>query len=344
MRSWLPALGVFIILGVAGRAVQSVAETAGNPSRRSGLNAHESQAGASLLGQFRTNASAWLWLKADLYLHNGVETRPMTDAEAAAGEESIRDGDGWHESVGDPSRLVTTVPDARRDFRGILGSLERETQAFRDLQGHTHREASESLPLFRLMTWLDPGFVPGWTTGAMILAGEPKGTDLAIRFLTEGLASNPQSIAIRVDLARLHLAARGDARTAIRILERGAALADADWKSLDEDDREAVVDCFRWLALALREAGRIEAAGEAAERGLAYSRNDPVLSRLARPPAAIWTTGSQLEWYASNGIPPPPALAVPDPKEAAKPQPVKPDSLTEDAPGHRHSTDCDHGH
>src|SRR5688500_7510109 len=55
------------------------------PEAPAGLDAHETNASASLLGQFRSSASAWLWLRTDLYLHNGVEMRPMTEWEKKSG-------------------------------------------------------------------------------------------------------------------------------------------------------------------------------------------------------------------------------------------------------------------
>ena len=58
-----------------------------NPSiQGAGLEAGEQAAGASLLGQFRSSASSSLYQRTDLYLHGGVELRPMTEGEKQAGK------------------------------------------------------------------------------------------------------------------------------------------------------------------------------------------------------------------------------------------------------------------
>jgi hypothetical protein len=166
----LPALAIGAAIA-AGVAIQSVAPEVNPPNRPAGLNAHDEAAGASLLGQFRTSAAAWLYLRADLYLHNGVEMRPLTEAEIKSG----RVGVGVHEDEqqlhGDEMNMVTVVPGREQDFRGIFGDIERATNAYKDMTAHKHNDPMDSLPLFRLMTYVDPQFIPGWTTGATIMAG-----------------------------------------------------------------------------------------------------------------------------------------------------------------------------
>ena len=41
--------------------------------------------------------------------------------------------------------------------------------AYQAMANHKHNDPTAAMPMFRLMTWLDPTFVPGWTTGANIL-------------------------------------------------------------------------------------------------------------------------------------------------------------------------------
>ena len=71
--------------------------------------------------------------------------------------------------MGDDS-VVTAIPSPDRDFRGWMGDLERETGTYRDMHNHTHNEPEQAIPLFRLMTWIDPNFcflkykVGDWTT------------------------------------------------------------------------------------------------------------------------------------------------------------------------------------
>lgn len=254
-----------------------------------GLEAHESQAGATLLGQFRTNISSWLWLKTDLYLHNGVEMRPQTQAEIDAGEQAVKDGDGWHEAIGDKERLVTSIPGANHDFRGVFGDIDREINAYTNMEGHVHNSTETALPLFRLMTWIDPHFSAGWTTGAMAIFGShrPDSVDRAIDFLREGWQANPRSIAIRGDLARLLALRKGETDEAIRILESATNDAWDRRLELSEEERDGAIDCYRWLALLLADRGRIEASKQVASAGLKVALDDPVLERLSHPIPAL---------------------------------------------------------
>jgi hypothetical protein len=269
------------------------------PSKPAGLDAHETHGASSLLGQFRTSTSSWLWLRTDLYLHNGVEMRRLTDHEIQRGHEGVGGHDDGHEQLHDDSQIVTVIPGAERDFRGIFGDLERITKAYKDMKGHAHNDPETALPLFRLMTAIDPQFIPGWITGGMVIARKrtEEGTTKALEYLQSGLDQNPESLAIRSEMARLLITRRSDFNRAIILLEDAVALGWEHRDHLSEDEQEAVVDCFRWLSMALREVGKQERSQEVAAWGLEMVPDDGVLKRLANPAPSLWSAEDQKEWY-----------------------------------------------
>ncbi len=297
------AIGSIVLLVSSGQLTKNISKIVNPPGKPAGLEAHETHAGASLLGQFRTSTSSWLWLKTDLYLHNGVELRAQTDAEIAAGEEQIHDADGWHDAIGDEVRHVTAIPAKNSDPRGFFGDIERATQSFSDMHGHTHIDPKSALPLYRLMTWLDPQFLPGWTIGATVLANERKDSAVAtaIEYLNEGLNENTQSIALRVEIARLKITRQRDFKGGIPILREASNLAQVADFDPNSEDGESALDAFRWLALSLREIGEFQESIDSAIRGLELFANDPVLMRMANPAPGIWIPESQKAYYKEMG-------------------------------------------
>lgn len=256
------------------------------PTVRLGLEEGETHAGASLMGQFRTNLAAWLWVRTDLYLHNGVELRPMTESERAHGREGSEADE--HDHLMDESSLTTVVPERELDFRGLLGDLDRATQAYRDMHGHEHRDPDAALPLFRLMTWADPGFVQGWAVGASVLArGRTRErAEAAIDFLRRGIEANPASVMLKTDMAQMRITRMGDRDGALPMLREVVAGARLH-PPADEDARDDVLRAWRWLSLVLRQKGEVRESIEAAKQGLHLFPSDPVLARHAFPPPVV---------------------------------------------------------
>jgi hypothetical protein len=248
-----------------------------------GLEVHETHAAASLLGQFRTSVSGWLWLRTDLYLHNGVEMRMMTEHEKAIGLETHEAADDGHDPLHDESFVVTTVPPKERDFRGILGDIERATASYKDMRGHSHNDPKSALPLFRLMTWLDPHFIPGWTTGGTVLARErnDEGLQKALSYLGEGLRQNPNSIAILCEIARLHMSRSKNFEQAKNYLERARTASKQMSAERLAGQMEDVNQVYRWLALCYREMGLQDQSQATAAEGFRIFTDDRVLERLS---------------------------------------------------------------
>lgn len=284
--AWMPWLGLIALCGAAmglGRNSGEARDAVLPPGRPAGLGAHETHAATSLLGQFRSSVGSWLWLRTDLYLHNGVEMRPLTDSERHAGDRAASAAQAEDRHLHDDSAFTTVVPSARHDFRGVFGDVERATQTWKDMRGHSHNDPRAALPLYRLMTWVDPSFVPGWTVGANILARgktEP-GNRAALAFLDQGREANPDSIAIEQEIAYVWARKIGDWERALPHFEAARAIGRKRTKLADETESEALLDTYRWLCLIYRDSARLADQAATAREGLERFPGDPVLTRMA---------------------------------------------------------------
>lgn len=295
------AVSAIAVLGMAGagQVVTGLDKIVHPPQPPAGLEAHESHASASLLGQFRTNVSAWLWVRTDLYLHNGVQMRPMTDDEVRSGVASNSPVDDGHEQLSDESAVVTVIPPKERDFRGIFGDIERLTDTYKDMRHHTHNDPKLAMPLFRLMTWIDPEFIPGWTTGAMVLARD-KGTPaqlLAVNYLLDGLKENPKSVAILADLGHLQVSHLHNMTKAVEYFEMARALGRPHFHELSEMDDDALRQAYRWLGICYRDLGDKDRQRAVLREGLRIYRDDGVLLGLYCPPPTVLTQKGKTLWF-----------------------------------------------
>lgn len=275
-----------LFAALVGANTGSIKESVNPAIKPVGLEAHDSNAAASLLGQFRTSASSWLFLHADLYLHNGVEMRPLTEAEIKNGQKGV--GSNPNEAkIHDDSKIVTVIPSEKIDFRGIFGDVERATTSYKDMTGHSHNTPKDSLPLFRLMTFLDPQFVPGWTTGANIMLWEKdrEGFRKALVYLNEGLQHNPKSIDILSQIAFCHLKefeGKRDFAKALPLLQRASEIGHENWGRLSEEEIAATQTNYRRLAVTLRELGKFEEERKVVLQGLEHFPDDTPLDRMRR--------------------------------------------------------------
>lgn len=274
--------GALCAMLAAGLGLPDVQKELSSGAARSSLEAQETQAAASLLGQFRTSLDAWLWVRTDVYLHNGVEMRPLTTAELKRGL-SIDQAAPQERDLGKES-VVTVIPDAARDFRGPIGDIERATSAYQGMKGHTHNDPSAVLPLFRLMTLADPSFVPAWVEGGSVLARDrsEQGTERAIAYLKEGLDKNPTSIEILTELGGLYITRQRDYHLALRTLDQARVQGDKLGGKLTEDQKDALQTCYRYIALSLRNLDRTADMRVFAAEGLRLFPDDAVLTKMAR--------------------------------------------------------------
>jgi len=272
------------------------------PHAIGGLDANDTNASASLLGQFRTSTSSWLWLRTDLYLHNGVELRPLTASERQNGQKGVGSADKELGAAINDDDVVTSIPSADRDFRGWLGNLERATAPYQDMHEHTHNNPQQALPLFRLMTWIDPNFVEGWTVGSTVIAMDrtDNGTDKSLAFLKEGLADNPQSISILNAISFLYITRKRDLDSAVEYLEKARAAGLANAKSLPEDELEEFAQTYRWLALSYRDLNNPLKMDEVLKEGHQLFPDDAIINMLNDRPPLIATESGKKAWLAKH--------------------------------------------
>lgn len=323
MRIALLSLGIVGGFGLAGSLVEGlVAHTATSPLSET-LNAHEQHASASLFGQFRSSVTAWLWLRTDLYLHNGVEMRKRRGHEIR-GEVNA---DNAHGELHDDTAITTVIPGPDMDFRGWLGDMERATSTYQDMRRHEHNDPRKVLPLFRLMTWLDPMFVPGWIVGASVLArGGEIGVRHAAEYLREGLRRNPSSIALLSALGTLHAVKLKDLRSATLLFERAIRAADPSGRRLSDEDAEGLLWAFRYLTLIYRDDSRWDDRRRVVSMGLARFPDDGVLRRNRDGVERLHGAEGHDEPTRCTGAHP---LATFEEPEAA---------------GHQHGPGCGHDH
>ncbi len=282
--------GLAVVAATAfGTWATALAPVVNPPVRVAGLEAQDSHAAASLLGQFRSSWASWMYLRTDLYLHNGVEMRPLTEGEARAGRKAEESSEKGDEKLHEES-IVSVVPPRERDFRGVFGDLERATAAYQDMHGHEHNDPKKALPLFRLMTWVDPQFITGWTIGSSIIAMDrsERGTTEALRFLQEGLKANPQSVDLLHGIGTTLISRGRRIPEAVPYLERARQTGLKHLKMLSEGEVEALDQTYRWLALSYRELGHPGRMRAVAREGLQVFPDDKVLARIlgAASPAA----------------------------------------------------------
>ncbi len=290
MRQWIATCGALAVMSTAGWISQDVQNRTAAPAETPGLEAHETHASASLIGQFRTSINAWLWLRTDLYLHNGVEMRPMTEAEQHQGESSQSSDDGLDAHIHGEGSVTTVIPAANKDFRGLFGDVERASSSWKDMHAHTHNNPEQALPLYRLMTWIDPHFVAAYTTGAAILAWgkSPKSVDQALAYLDEGRTQNPFSVAIYREIGQIQATKLHQLQAAATNLETGRKLGHSSFTRLDDDEKEALQDIYRWLGIIYQRTERMELMRQVVREGKTHFPDDGVLDRLLqdRPLAA----------------------------------------------------------
>ncbi len=261
------------------------------PVRAAGLEAQETHAAASLLGQFRTSISSFLFLRSDLYLHGGVEMRPLTKKEVDSGKKGVGAAADENEKLADDDSIVTVIPGARDDFRGIFGDVERSVASYKDMTGHHHQSPTQTLPLFRLMTWLDPKFIEGWTTGGYVILFDQKPgcIERGWAYLQHGVGRDPDRMDVRGQVACCYLKEmepigyKGHQYDkALPYLEHARKIGVGNLKLLTEGEKEALEENYRRLAVCYRELHRYQDMRDCSLEGLQLFGQDGSLRQHAK--------------------------------------------------------------
>lgn len=299
-------------------------------SSRDELNRMErnSSAMATLLGEFRTSLSDILFIKTERYLHSGVAYVPHMDKsllsvdgltqELTHHQEEVETGctqdhdhaehDHAEHDHADHDLVKALIPEARDDFRGFVGHLERRVRPWNDpSKPHTHTDGKQLLPWFRVMTLSDRHYVRGYSVGSWWLIH--RNVDEAIAFAQEGLEHNPAAFEIRYILGQCYL---NRSRIAERQNEGPAAVL--EWMRKAKDAYvEATEDALRQKDAmdAERAAGGMgwskyqeEDAMASARMAVMFERKygDPALAdRLAQRLHKAYPEDEVLRRFASGG-------------------------------------------
>jgi tetratricopeptide (TPR) repeat protein len=289
-RGWsLARLGLYVgallLLGALGPQIAPVVQGSPDPA---GLNS-ASWEGRRLIAQL-------LWAKTHAVLHAGIEERAALPGEekSRAGElhsHGAREGEehgSGHEGEREEGHVLV-IPPAREDFRGFLGDLEREVKPYLSRDGKMFsKDADQTVPFYRLMTWADPHFEQGYTVGATFLCRAGQYTDRAIAFLREGERFNPDSAAIATELGHLYVVYKKDYPTAERHLRRALQLSPRG-RELSDDEQDVLLDAHRWLSLAYVQWGKPAEALRTAQEGLRLNAHDPTFKHVLQFRGHTWT-------------------------------------------------------
>jgi hypothetical protein len=256
--------GVALLIGLGHLARAAAAPHLRSPEGHgeTGQEKLEENATASLFGEMRGGIADYLWMKADRVLHSGVEMRAMTEKEwriPNRHQAGHAPGEDANDPQGHAHGETTVVPNREADRRGILGEMERQVKPYMDMRSHRHRDTADIMSLFRLMTWANPRFVPGYVVGANILAGRFHKPGEAIAFLKEGEKHNPESVDIQVEIGRYLLYRFKDGAAAEKRF-RHAIQMGARHETLPDEEAEAWENAHRWLFIRLHRANRLPEA------------------------------------------------------------------------------------
>lgn len=236
-----------------------------------------------LFGELRTSASDMLFIKTERYLHNGVAY-----ANHAGVEEELQDHD--HDCDHRCGASETLIRSPLEDWRGFVGDVQREVKPWLDPSQHMqHTSGTQLLPWYRMVTLINPHRIRGYRIGAMWLLAEndPELLDVALDFINEGVANNPESHELLGMKARI-LLRKDDLPGALvalrRAVEVGAANRPPEGWSLEGVDRErenALGAAIRTEVFILQRLGRLDEALVRAQQGLRIYGDDEVLRQTA---------------------------------------------------------------
>lgn len=269
MKPWrnitviLVCLGLAVFAGALGNRVSPVITiTQGYESEELHHLSHTMP--MTLLGQFRTNLNAYLWLKTVDYLHNGIAYRPYSTKERAEGmQEHTHDIGGYAKhQCGGP----TLIPAKEEDWRAVFGDLERNIQPYRPGPAR-HSDPQELIPWYRVQTIINPHDVNAYATCAFFLGDFARRPERALDVLKSGIENNPDSPVLHQATGQLYFEKWNDYDSAIPYLQKAIVLGN-DVEAPDEKQEKALEDAYLFSARAFREKGDLEAAIETARQGM----------------------------------------------------------------------------
>jgi len=281
VKVWSVAIVVALgLTGLIGRGLAPRLETEAHYTAGDIEQARESVA-VTVLGQFQMMSGDLMWLKTFEYLHSGIIYRMPTRREEAAGVRATEfSGMGSGVAHMDGPSLV---PDQDRDWRSVLGDLDRQIEPWRPGAAE-HSDPKELIPWYQLLTKFNPHYVQAYTTGAFFMSDFAREPTKALAFLELGAKPNPWSFEIQSALGKLHfdyfkqydLAADALAKSVELAKEEKAYLARRGGE-FDEKQEQMLAETYLFLARSYEELGEYDKGLAACDAGLA---EDPTYNLL----------------------------------------------------------------
>jgi len=218
----------------------------------------------SLMGQLQMSVSDLMWLKTLEYLHNGIIYRMPSEREHAQGVRAAEfTGMGAGVAHKDGPSLI---PDEDRDWRGVLGAINRNTEPWRP--GHArHSDPQELIPWYQVLVKFNPHYVQAYTNGAFFMsdfAGQP---EMGRDFLIAGAKKNPWSFEIQSFLGRIYFDYFKDYESAVDALTKATELAKEEKDALarredklDTIQEQLLSEAYLFLARSYTELGQFDEA------------------------------------------------------------------------------------
>lgn len=289
--SALAAIGVVFVGGWA--AGQTLTEYQREPDTFGAQQVYEDKPVTSLVGEFRGTLAGFLYARADEYMHGGVIMRAATPQEIDSGARLASHGDDMRDTHGKGETSV--IPEPERDARGFWGQLERDTQPFMDIRHHKHKDITEALPLFRMMTWSDPHFVEAYNFGAFLVFSAAKDHNLqrALEFLEEGIKNNPRSYVLHTEYGQYQLNNAKNVVEAQKHFMASTLIVEstppAEIEKVDPQDQEEAERGWEYLVITYRKQGDYANELLWAKKGLQRYPDSPTFHRSLKRLEVIGT-------------------------------------------------------
>jgi len=248
---------------------------------------------ALIMGEVRVTAADVMWVKTESYMHLGINFSPHLSAEALAssgethlvGEKNKPGETPAHPVQEAPDSEVGTicpatplVPDRLKDYRGFIGTIQRNVEPWKAPgEEFRHAPGDELIPWYRLLTLSDPHHTRGYMTGAWWLmkqeTRQPGALKQALDFIDEGIRNNADNFQLPLMRGRILMALgrHAEAIAAFRVSAGlGLKIRPADgkeklpvWTYWEEEDFSSAVHyvpALTWLKLHDKAAARRELA------------------------------------------------------------------------------------
>jgi tetratricopeptide (TPR) repeat protein len=227
----------------------------------------------SLMGQLQMSVSDLMWLKTLEYLHNGINYRMPSEHERAQGVHAAEfSGMGAGVAHRDGPSLI---PDEDRDWRGILGAMNRHIEPWRP--GHAqHSDPQELIPWYQALVKFNPHCVQAYTNGAFFMSDFAGRPEMGRDFLIAGAKKNPWSFEVEAVLGRIYHDCFREYENAVAALTKATELGKEEKRTLakrkntlDPIQEQLLSEAYLFLARSYTELGQFGEALAVCDEGMA---------------------------------------------------------------------------